>query len=64
MRKDRAASKEQQRIQIETTDREIEIERRARETAVKLPKLSVAPFKGTPRDWIRFSNQFMAQVDN
>ena len=34
----------------------------ARETAVNLPKLSIVLFKGTPKEWIRFSNQFMAQV--
>ncbi len=64
LEKDRAAWKEQQKIIIETKEREVEIERRARETAVNLPKLSIAPFKGTPKDWIRFSNQFMAQVDS
>ena len=63
MRAERAVWKEQQQIMIETKEREIEMERKARETAVNLPKLSIAPFKGTPKDWIRFSNQFVAQVD-
>ena len=64
MRAERGAWKEQQRSTIETKERKIEIEKRARETAISLPKLSTAPFKGTPKDWIRFSNQFMAQVDS
>ena len=55
MKVERAAWKEQQRSTIETKEREIEIEKRARETAVNLPKLSIAPFKSTPKDWIRFS---------
>ena len=63
MRAERTVWREQQQIMIETKEKEIEMERRARETAVNLPKLSIAPFKGTPTDWIRFSNQFMAQVD-
>ena len=63
MRAERAVWKEQQQIMSETKEREIEMERKARETAVNLPKLSIAPFKGTPKDRIRLSNQFMAQVD-
>jgi len=34
----------------ETKEREIEMERMARETAVNFPKLSIVPFKGTPKD--------------
>ena len=63
MRAKRTVWREQQQIIIETKEKEIEMERRARETAVTLPKLSIAPFKVTPKDWIRFSNQCMAQVD-
>ena len=48
---------------IETKEKEIAIERRARESAVNLLKLNIAPFKGIPKDWIRLSNQFYAQVD-
>ena len=63
MRAERIGWGKQQQIMIETKEKEIEMERRARETAVNLPKSSIATFKGTPKDWIRFSNQFMAQVD-
>ena len=63
MRAERTVWREQQQIMIETKEKEIEMERRARETAGNLLKLSIAPFKGAPKDWIRFSNQFMAQVD-
>ena len=50
LRIEREAWKEQQKIMIETKEKEIEIERRARESAVNLPKLRIAPFKGTPTD--------------
>ena len=35
-----------------------------RATTVKLPKLRITPFKGTPTDWVRFENMFMTQVHN
>ena len=31
---------------------------------VKLPKLSIAIFNGTPINWMRFWNQFSAEIDN
>ena len=58
LKTERATWKEQQQIMIETKEWEVEIERRARETVVNLPKLSILPFKVTPKDWIRFSYQF------
>ena len=36
----------------------------ARGATANLPDLNISPFKGTPRDWIRLSNQFMAQIDS
>ena len=49
---------------LETKEKELEMERKARGAMANLPKLSISPFKGTPKDWIRFYNQFMAQIDS
>ena len=32
--------------------------------AVKLQKYSITPFKGDYKDWLRFWNQFVVEVDN
>ncbi len=40
----------------------MEIEKSARATTTKLPKLKITPFKGTPTDWVRFENIFLTQV--
>ena len=40
------------------------IEKRGdRATTVKLPKLMITKFKGTPLDWFRFWNQFESKID-
>ena len=31
---------------------------------VKLQKYSITPFKGDYKDWLRFCNQFVVEVDN
>ena len=33
-------------------------------TVVKLPKLEISKFKGTHIDWVRFWNQFEAEIDS
>ena len=40
------------------------MERKAKGAMASLSKLSVSPFKGTPKDWIRFYNQVMYQIDS
>ena len=30
----------------------------------KLPKLVITKFKGTPTDWLRFWDQFTAEIDS
>ena len=40
------------------------MERMARGATANLPNLNISPFKGTPKHWIRFINQFMAQIDS
>ena len=45
------------------TEKKLELERQARATTAKLPKLTITPFKGTIDDWIRFESVFVSQVD-
>lgn len=49
---------------MEITHKKLELERNARSTTAKLPKLKITSFKGTPTDWVRFSNMFITQVHN
>ena len=62
--RERESWMEHQRIILETKERELELERQARGAHANLPTLNITPFKGTSKDWIRFSNQFKAQVDS
>ena len=39
------------------------MEKAARTTQAKLPKLTITSFKGTASDWVRFENMFLTQVD-
>ena len=48
--------------ELEMTHKRLELEKIARSTTAKLPKLRITPFKGTPTDWVRFSNMFVTQV--
>ena len=48
--------------ELEATHRRLELEKNACSTTAKLPKLRITPFKGTPMDWVRFSNMFVTQV--
>ena len=43
----------------ETKEKELAMERKARGAMANLPKLSISPFKGTPKDWIRFYDQLV-----
>ena len=49
--------------ELEITEKRMELEREAKSTNAKLPKLKIAPFKGTVVDWIRFENIFLTQID-
>ena len=48
--------------ELEMSHKRLELEKNARSTTAKLPKLRITPFKGTPTDWVRFSNMFVTQV--
>lgn len=49
--------------ELRMTERKLEMEKSAKASHAKLPKLTVAPFKGTSADWVRFENMFLTQVD-
>ena len=53
---------EKMEAELEVTRRKLELEKGARTTTAKLPKLKITPFKGTPTDWIGFRNMFVTQV--
>ena len=48
--------------ELEMTHRRLELQKNARSTTAKLPKLRITPFKCTPADWVRFSNMFVTEV--
>ena len=50
--------------ELQATHKRLELEKEARSTTAKLPKLIITPFKGTPTDWVRFENVFTTQVHN
>ena len=39
------------------------MEKAARTTPAKLPKLKISLFNGTVNDWVHFENMFVTQVD-
>ena len=50
--------------ELRMTQQKMEMEKSARVTTAKMPKLKITPFKGTPTDWVRFENIFLTQVDS
>ena len=48
--------------ELRMTQEKMEIEKSARGTTAKLPKLKITPFKWTATDWVRFENIFLTQV--
>ena len=61
---ERALWMEQRKVMLETKEGELKLERMVRGATANLPNLNISPFKGAAKDWIRFSNQFMAQIDS
>ena len=55
---------ERLQAEIRATKKKIELETQATSTQVKLPKLKITPFNGSPTDWIRFENMFTTQIHN
>ena len=50
------------RAELELTEKKLEMEKTAKSTHAKLPKLKITSFKGTAADWVRFENMFLTQV--
>ena len=50
--------------QLETTQKQLGLEKEACSTTAKLPKLIITPSKGTPTHWVSFANMFVTQVQN
>ena len=48
--------------EFELVEKKIAAERRGQLQQVKLPKLQIIPFNGTPIDWVTFENMFSSQV--
>lgn len=48
--------------ELRMTQQKIEIEKSAKATTAKLPKLKITPFKETATDWVRFENISLTQV--
>ena len=53
---------EKMEAELQMTQQKMEMEKSARATTTKMPKLKITPFKGTPTDWVRFENIFLTQV--
>ena len=59
---ERQCLQEKLEAELDMAKRKLEMEKNARSTSAKLPKLKITPFKGTPTDWVRFENMFVTQV--
>ena len=51
------------KAELAITKKLMGLEREAKSTCAKLPKLKITSFKGTVADWIRFDNIFLTRVD-
>jgi hypothetical protein len=55
---------EKLQAELRMTEKKLEMEKAARSTLAKLPKLKITQFNGTTADWVRFENMFITQVDS
>ena len=55
---------ERMEAELKLIEKKIQMEKEAKTTTSKLPKLKISPFNGTSADWIRFENMFTSQVDS
>ena len=60
---EREILEEKSQAELKLTEKMPEMEKAARTTQAKLPKLKISPFNGTVADWVRFENMFVTQVD-
>ena len=52
------------KFQLETKEKELEIEKKPQVARTKLPKLVIPKFKATATDWIRFKSMFISQIES
>ena len=62
--RERQLWQEKLQAELEVTEKKLAMEKTAKSTQAKLPKLTITPFKGTAADWVRFENMFITQVDS
>ena len=60
---ERGILEEKLQAELKLTEKKLEMEKAARTTQAKFPKLKISPFNGTLADWVRFENMFVTQVD-
>ena len=56
---ERQILKERLQAELKMTEKKQEMEKAARVTQAKLPKLKITQFNGTTSDWARFENMFV-----
>ena len=61
--RERVMWEEKFNAELKMAEKRIEIEKKAKASSGKLPKLKIIPFKGTAADWVRFENMFTTQID-
>ena len=54
---------EKTEAELRMMQQKMEMEKSARATTAKMPKLKFMPFNGAPTDWVRFENICLTQVD-
>ena len=52
------------KLQLETKEIELEMEKKSKAARAKLPKLVIPKFKATATDWIRFKSMFTSQIES
>ena len=62
-RQEREILEEKLQAKLKLTEKMPEMEKAARTTQAKLPKLKISPFNRTVADWVRLENMFVLQVD-
>lgn len=67
LKQEKEAADEKRKLDFEHQQKLKEVELKASTqqvpTAVKMPKLIISKFTGTPQDWVRFWGQFESQID-
>ena len=60
---DKTKMEQQMEHELQMERMRIEEKEKTRSSNAKLPKLVITKFNGSPLDWLRFWNQFEAEID-